>query len=239
LHPVRDDAFFHELFDERVERLQPGGPKVHRISMPLAPGVWLLQVTITAGLSNVNVTTRLVSEHASGRLVGGAHNGAMNPHFGQATVMAFIGDLAIKAGQKAEFEVSFEATGPNAVALVGQRAVSVLARRHATPAAKPAPAPKPEPAPKQGPVAKASPVKPEAAKPQPPKPAPVKAAVAPKPEAPKPAAKPPAKAVAAPVKAPAPAPAKPVKPAAKTPAPVKAAVPAKPSAKKQTGNKRK
>lgn len=238
---MRDDAFHHEFYDERVERLQPGGGKTHRAQLSLAPGLWLLQVTVTAGLSNVNVTTRLVSEHASGKLVGGAHNGAMSPYFGPATVMAFIDDLAVKSGQKVELEVSFEAVGPNAVSLVGQRSIAVLARRHPAPAAKAAPAAKPVAAPKVEPVkAVEAPAKPEPVRVEPAKPAPAKAKTAPPAKAPpKAAAPPPAKPAPTPKEAAKPAKPAPAKAAAKA-APVAAkATPAKAPVKKQAGNKRK
>lgn len=252
---MRDDAFHHEFYDERVERLQPGGAKTHRAQISLAPGMWLLQVTVTAGLSNVNVTTRLASEHASGKLVGGTHNGAMSPYFGPATLIAFVDDLAVKSGQKVEIEITFEAVGPNAVALVGQRSLAVLARRHAPPVAKATPAAKaaaaakveaakpveaPAPTPPAAPAP--APAKPVQAKAEPAKPKVTAAERAPSPAIAKEPAKAPTKAAAAPAK-PAPAPkeaAKPAKPAPAKPAPVVGkSAPAKAPVKKQANNKRK
>lgn len=222
---VRDYVVLHEVFGAGVERLQLGAPVVHRIRLPLSSGKWLIQVTITAGVSNVSFSAKLADEAPGVKMLGGAHNGAMSPHFSPATMMAFIDNAAVSNDKPLDLLVTFESVGPNAIAVLGHRSISVMAWKKAEPVAVAKPkAEKPSspaavtatpaaaaPEPKiQAKVAKA-PEKPVAEK---------LLQVEKAPEKAKPAAKPP-------VKAPAPVPAAAVK--AAKPAPTKAAAAGKPA----------
>jgi len=238
---VRDYVVLHEVFGAGVERLQLGAPVVHRLRLPLSPGFWLMQITITAGVSNVSFTARLADDIPGAKALGGAHNGAMSPHFSPATMTAFIDDAVVTSDRPLELVVTFEAVGPNTIAVLGHRSISVMAWKKAEPAvvAKPKaeravkaekPAAKEVAAPPlvadvaaAPPVKAAPPALKAAAKPA----APAKAPAKPAPAAPPAAAK--AEAAAEPARETAPKPAAPgaakARPAAKA-APVKAAKPA-------------
>jgi hypothetical protein len=189
---------------------------------------------VTVGVSNVSVNVRMKDQEGV-KTLGGHHNGAMSPHFSPATITAFFDGVKATNARPAELIVSFASVGPNAIPILGQRSIFVMAWKHGEPVAavapaaaekkpaKPAPAEKPEAA---KPAAKADDKPAPAAKPA--KAAPVAAAA--------PAAVP---AAAKPVEtAPAAKPAaKPAKPAAAAPAaPAKAA---KPAPAKKSAAKRK
>jgi hypothetical protein len=189
----------HETLGAAVERLQGGPPIVHRLTLPLGPGRWFVSATMVAGLANVSATMRLEGGGGEVRALGGQHNGAMSPHFGPATVMAYFDDVVVTKAEPAHLVVQFESIAPTAIAVVGHRIVSLTAWKRAAPVSAAAPASKPPPAPKPVAAAKAD-LKP----------------------APKPAAKPPAAAPAPPAKAAA-------KPAVKAVAATREAVKAKPA----------
>jgi hypothetical protein len=205
---VRDYTVQHEAYGVGVERLQNGAAVSHALKLDLSPGIWFLNVTVTVGVSNVSVNVRMKDQEGV-KTLGGHHNGAMSPHFSPATVTAFFDGVKATNARPAELIVSFESVGPNAIPILGQRSIFVMAWKHGEPvaavapaaaekkAAKPAPAEKPA---KAAPIAAAAPAAvPAAAKP-------VETAAAAKPAA-KPA-KPAAVAPAAPAKAAKPAPAK-------------------------------
>jgi hypothetical protein len=252
---VRDYAVYYETFGATVERLQSGLPVSQRIKLDLPPGVYFMTVTLTAGLANVSVAVKMANESPSLKAMGGAHNGAMSPYFSPATITAHFDGVEVKSGQPAEIIATFEAVGPNAVPVLGQRSVSVIAWRHAEKekvvkpvAEKAAPAPAPvkpvetAPAPVAAKPVAAKPAAPAPAKPVEPKAAPVaasKPAVKAAPKAEPAKAEPPKAAAKPAAKAEAPK-AEPAKPAAKAPAkaaPAKA--PAKPATAKKPTDKRK
>jgi hypothetical protein len=206
---VRDYTVQHETYGVGVERLQNGAAVSHALKLDLSPGIWFLNVTVTVGVSNVSVNVRMKDQEGV-KTLGGHHNGAMSPHFSPATVTAFFDGVKATNARPAELIVSFESVGPNAIPILGQRSIFVMAWKHGEPVAAvaPAAAEKKAVAAKPAPAEKAEPVKP-AAKAE---------------DKPAPAAKP---VKAAPVAAAAPAPAKPAETA---PAAKPAAKPAKPAA---------
>lgn len=167
---VRDYVVLHEVFGAGVERLQLGAPVVHRLRLPLSSGKWLIHVTITAGVSNVSFSAKLADEIPGVKLLGGAHNGAMSPHFSPATMTAFIDDAPVSSDQPVDLVVTFESVGPNAIAVLGHRSISVMAWKKAEAAVTAKPK-----------AEKAAPAKPAAAAVAAPAPAPVAAAKAAKP----------------------------------------------------------
>jgi hypothetical protein len=226
---VRDYLVQHETYGVGVERLQNGAAVSHTLKLDLSPGVWFLNVTVTVGVSNVSVNVRM-KEQEGVKALGGHHNGAMSPHFSPATVTAFFDGVKATNARPAELIVSFESVGPNAIPILGQRSIFVMAWKHGEPVATVAPA-----AEKKVAAAKpAAPAAPAAEKVEAAKPAAKPAAAAAKAED-----KPAKPGKTAPVAA-APAPVAPAKPAksapAQPPAPAKAAKPApakKPAAKRK------
>jgi hypothetical protein len=225
---VRDYLVQHETYGVGVERLQNGAAVSHTLKLDLSPGVWFLNVTVTVGVSNVSVNVRM-KEQEGIKALGGHHNGAMSPHFSPATVTAFFDGVKATNARPAELIVSFESVGPNAIPILGQRSIFVMAWKHGEPVATAAPAAEKKAVaakPAAATAEKAEPAAKPAAKPAPAaakldeKPAkpgkgtPAAAAPAPQPAAPAKAAKAaPAQTPPAPAKAAKPAPAK--KPAAK------------------------
>jgi hypothetical protein len=206
-------------------------------------------------VSNVSFSAKLADEIPGVKVLGGAHNGAMSPHFSPATMTAFIDDAPATNERPIDLVVTFESIGPNAIAVLGHRSISVIAWKKAEPVA--VAKPKAEKAAKSAPIAKAektpAPEKvpeklPEKPKIRTPAPEPVAAAarkeLAPKAKpAPQPAPVAAAPVLPAPVVAAPPKSAKPsisaVKPeAASKSAPAKAS-PAKPAAPKAASAKRK
>jgi hypothetical protein len=156
---VQDYVVLHELFGAGVERLHLGAPVVHRLRLPLSPGRWLIHVTITAGVSNVSFNAKLAEEIPGVKVLGGTHNGAMSPHFSPATMTAFIDNAPASNDRPIDLVVTFESVGPNAIAVLGHRSVSVMAWTKVEPvvaakpkAEKPAPVAKAEKAADKPPV---------------------------------------------------------------------------------------
>jgi hypothetical protein len=136
---VRDYVVLHEVFGAGVERLQLGAPISHRLRLPLSAGNWLINITVTAGVSNVSFSAKLADDHPGAKVLGGSHNGAMSPHFSPATMTAFIDDAVVSPEKPLDLVVTFESVGPNAIAVLGHRSISVMAWKKLEPtvAAKP------------------------------------------------------------------------------------------------------
>jgi hypothetical protein len=124
---VRDYVVLHEVFGAGVERLQLGAPVSHRLRLPLSSGHWLINITVTAGVSNVSFSAKLADDHPGVKLLGGSHNGAMSPHFSPATMTAFIDDAVVSTDKPLDLVVTFESVGPNAIAVLGHRSISIMA----------------------------------------------------------------------------------------------------------------
>jgi hypothetical protein len=243
---VRDYSVQHETFGFGVERLQNGAAISHVIKLDLSPGVWFLNVTVTVGVSNVSAHVKMKDQDGV-KTLGGHHNGAMSPHFSAVTIPAFFDDVKVAGNRPAELIVSFESVGPNAIPMLGQRNVFVMAWKHGEPAVvvqpvaekKPAAAAKPAEKPVEK-KAEAAPAK-AAAKPGAVKAEDKKVEEKPAPEKAAPEKAAPVKA-AKPAAAPAAAAPAPVKPAAKPAAAPSAAAPvksAKPAPAKKAAGKRK
>jgi hypothetical protein len=131
----REYIALHEVFGTGVERLNPGAPVSDRLALPLSSGRWLISITVTAGVSNVSFSANLAKDLPDVKLLGGSHNGNMSPHFGPATMTALIDDVVVSSDEPLGLIVTFESVGPSAIAVLGQRSVSVIAWKKAKPIA--------------------------------------------------------------------------------------------------------
>jgi WD40 repeat protein len=131
----REYIALHEVFGTGVERLNLGAPVSDRLALPLSSGRWQISINVTAGVSNVSFSANLAKDLPDVKLLGGSHNGNMSPHFSPATITALIDDVVVSSDEPLGLIVTFESVGPSAIAVLGQRSVSVIAWKKAKPIA--------------------------------------------------------------------------------------------------------